>query len=124
MTSFAFIFGVLPLMVAEGAGAEMRRSLGMAVFSGMLGVTVFGVFLTPVFFYRHPGVERDAVLPQPGGAVAGVVPDGRRPGPGGGVLAGPPGGGGAAVGAAAGAAAGLVLVWAIRGVTAKMRGSG
>ena len=50
MTSFAFIFGVIPLMTASGAGAEMRRSLGVAVFSGMLGVTVFGVFLTPVFF--------------------------------------------------------------------------
>jgi multidrug efflux pump len=51
MTSFAFIFGVIPLVVAEGAGAEMRQTLGLAVFSGMLGVTVFGIFLTPVFFY-------------------------------------------------------------------------
>jgi multidrug efflux pump len=50
MTSFAFILGVVPLVVAEGAGAEMRRSLGLAVFSGMLGVTFFGIFLTPVFF--------------------------------------------------------------------------
>jgi multidrug efflux pump subunit AcrB len=51
MTSFAFILGVVPLMVSEGAGAEMRRTLGVAVFSGMLGVTLFGIFLTPVFFY-------------------------------------------------------------------------
>jgi len=51
MTSFAFIFGVVPLVVSTGAGAEMRRALGLAVFSGMLGVTIFGVFLTPVFFY-------------------------------------------------------------------------
>ena len=51
MTSMAFILGVLPLMIAEGAGAEMRRTLGTAVFSGMLGVTLFGIFLTPVFFY-------------------------------------------------------------------------
>jgi multidrug efflux pump len=51
MTSFAFIFGVLPLVVAHGAGAEMRRALGLAVFGGMLGVTFFGIFLTPVFFY-------------------------------------------------------------------------
>jgi multidrug efflux pump len=51
MTSFAFILGVVPLVVATGAGAEMRRSLGVAVFSGMLGVTLFGVFLTPVFYY-------------------------------------------------------------------------
>ena len=51
MTSFAFILGVVPLVVAAGAGAEMRRALGVAVFSGMLGVTVFGIFLTPVFYY-------------------------------------------------------------------------
>ena len=51
MTSFAFILGVVPLIVSEGAGAEMRRMLGVAVFSGMLGVTLFGIFLTPVFFY-------------------------------------------------------------------------
>jgi multidrug efflux pump len=50
MTSFAFIFGVLPLLLAVGAGAEMRRALGTAVFSGMLGVTFFGIFLTPVFY--------------------------------------------------------------------------
>jgi multidrug efflux pump subunit AcrB len=50
MTSFAFILGVVPLVIAEGAGAEMRRTLGTAVFSGMLGVTLFGIFLTPVFF--------------------------------------------------------------------------
>jgi multidrug efflux pump subunit AcrB len=50
MTSFAFIFGVVPLVVAQGAGFEMRRNLGVAVFSGMLGVTLFGIFLTPVFF--------------------------------------------------------------------------
>ena len=56
MTSFAFIFGVLPLVVATGAGAEMRRSLGVAVFSGMLGVTLFGIFLTPVFFYVLQGL--------------------------------------------------------------------
>jgi multidrug efflux pump subunit AcrB len=51
MTSFAFILGVVPLMISEGAGAEMRRTLGTAVFSGMLGVTLFGIFLTPVFYY-------------------------------------------------------------------------
>ncbi len=56
MTSFAFIFGVLPLVVASGAGAEMRRSLGVAVFSGMLGVTILGIFLTPVFFYVIEGL--------------------------------------------------------------------
>lgn len=51
MTSFAFILGVVPLVLAAGAGAEMRKTLGIAVFAGMLGVTVFGIFLTPVFFY-------------------------------------------------------------------------
>jgi len=50
MTSFAFILGVVPLVTASGAGAEMRQSLGTAVFSGMLGVTFFGIFLTPVFY--------------------------------------------------------------------------
>src|SRR5205823_1710021 len=51
MTSLAFILGVVPLLLSTGAGAEMRRTLGNAVFSGMLGVTLFGLFLTPVFFY-------------------------------------------------------------------------
>jgi multidrug efflux pump len=50
MTSFAFTLGVLPLAIATGAGAEMRQALGTAVFSGMIGVTLFGIFLTPVFF--------------------------------------------------------------------------
>jgi multidrug efflux pump len=51
MTSFAFILGVFPLVIAEGAGHEMRRTLGMAVFAGMIGVTLFGLFLTPVFYF-------------------------------------------------------------------------
>src|SRR5437763_8878612 len=51
MTSFTFILGVVPLVISTGAGAEMRRTLGTAVFAGMLGVTVFGIFLTPVFYY-------------------------------------------------------------------------
>ncbi len=50
MTSIAFIAGVFPLVVATGAGAEMRQAMGIAVFSGMIGVTLFGLFLTPVFF--------------------------------------------------------------------------
>lgn len=50
MTSFAFILGVVPLLIAAGAGAEMRRALGTSVFSGMFGVTFFGLFLTPVFY--------------------------------------------------------------------------
>jgi hydrophobe/amphiphile efflux-1 (HAE1) family protein len=65
MTSFAFILGVVPLVLATGAGAEMRRSLGLAVFSGMLGVTLFGIFLTPVFFYvlQWLGRRRDQAPP-------------------------------------------------------------
>jgi multidrug efflux pump len=65
MTSMAFLLGVTPLLTATGAGAEMRRALGTAVFGGMIGVTVFGILLTPVFFvvvdwvvssrlFRHP----------------------------------------------------------------------
>jgi multidrug efflux pump subunit AcrB len=60
MTSFAFILGVFPLAVATGAGAEMRQSLGTAVFSGMLGVTIFGLLFTPAFYTfirrTRPGV--------------------------------------------------------------------
>lgn len=51
MTSLAFIMGVIPLVFATGAGAEMRQAMGVAVFAGMLGVTLFGLFLTPVFYY-------------------------------------------------------------------------
>src|SRR5581483_948312 len=51
MTSFAFILGVFPLVIAEGAGAEMRQTLGTAVFYGMIGVTLFGLFLTPLFYF-------------------------------------------------------------------------
>jgi multidrug efflux pump len=50
MTSFAFILGVVPLITSKGAGAEMRFSLGVAVFSGMIGVTVFGLVFTPLFY--------------------------------------------------------------------------
>ena len=57
MTSFAFILGVLPLILSSGAGAEMRRTLGTAVFSGMIGVTFFGIFLTPIFFVFIDGIN-------------------------------------------------------------------
>jgi multidrug efflux pump len=50
MTSIAFIMGVVPLVFSSGAGAEMRHAIGIAVFSGMLGVTFFGLFLTPLFY--------------------------------------------------------------------------
>ena len=50
MTSIAFIMGVLPLVFSSGAGSEMRHAMGVAVFAGMLGVTLFGLFLTPVFY--------------------------------------------------------------------------
>src|SRR5439155_6728455 len=58
MTSFAFIMGVVPLVVSTGAGAEMRHAMGVAVFSGMLGVTFFGLFLTPVFYVLLRTVEK------------------------------------------------------------------
>ncbi|KZY87748.1 hypothetical protein A3742_16025 [Oleiphilus sp. HI0071] len=50
MTSIAFIMGVVPLVFSTGAGAEMREAMGVAVFSGMIGVTVFGLLLTPLFY--------------------------------------------------------------------------
>lgn len=69
MTSFAFILGVVPLVLAKGAGAEMRVALGVAVFSGMLGVTVFGLFFTPVFYtsiMRFAGKGQSAQRPPSG----------------------------------------------------------
>jgi hydrophobe/amphiphile efflux-1 (HAE1) family protein len=58
MTSFAFIMGVVPLVLSSGGGAEMRHAMGVAVFSGMLGVTFFGLFLTPVFYVLLRSVEK------------------------------------------------------------------
>ena len=72
MTSFAFILGVVPLVIAKGAGAEMRQALGTAVFSGMLGVTLFGLIFTPVFYVlvRKFGAKRSGRGTQPGGTSA------------------------------------------------------
>jgi multidrug efflux pump len=71
MTSFAFIMGVVPLVLASGPGAEVRRAMGVAVFAGMLGVTIFGLVLTPVFYVVIQGLAARfssrgaaAVLPQ------------------------------------------------------------
>jgi multidrug efflux pump len=81
MTSFAFILGVFPLVIAQGAGAEMRRTLGTAVFAGMIGVTLFGIFLTPVFYYtirwfseRRSGHAPDTAAPQPQAEVSSAPP--------------------------------------------------
>ncbi|MDT3375955.1 multidrug efflux RND transporter permease subunit [Labrys neptuniae] len=67
MTAFAFILGVVPLLIATGPGAEMRQALGTAVFFGMLGVTFFGLFLTPVFYVTMrliaPGRKKKEVKP-------------------------------------------------------------
>jgi multidrug efflux pump len=71
MTSFAFIMGVFPLVIAEGAGAETRQVLGTAVFSGMIGVTLFGLVLTPVFYvavqtwFKRPARPHQIQPPQP-----------------------------------------------------------
>ncbi|MDB6038259.1 MAG: transporter, hydrophobe/amphiphile efflux family [Verrucomicrobiales bacterium] len=83
MTSIAFIAGVFPLVIAHGAGAEMRRAMGIAVFSGMIGVTLFGLFLTPVFYTvlmklgwkKHPSPAPSTHGPSLGsaGAAAGVA---------------------------------------------------
>jgi multidrug efflux pump len=80
MTSFAFILGVVPLMIAHGAGAEMRRALGTAVFSGMLGVTLFGIFLTPVFYYviRWYVERTEPQKPQPSHEPTPLGHDGRK----------------------------------------------
>ncbi len=76
MTSFAFILGVVPLAIATGAGAEMRQTLGTAVFAGMLGVTVFGLIFTPVFYTVVRGLVGWLRRGQ-----APVVETGRRPDP-------------------------------------------
>ena len=77
MTSIAFVMGVLPLAFSIGAGAEMRRAMGVAVFSGMIGVTVFGIFLTPVFYVLlraltgNRPLKRHGEIPHDGTAFAG-----------------------------------------------------
>jgi multidrug efflux pump subunit AcrB len=72
MTSFAFIMGVVPLVLAQGAGAEVRHAMGVTVFAGMIGVTLFGLLLTPVFYVllrrltdRRPSTEAAAAAPAP-----------------------------------------------------------
>ena len=66
MTSLAFVMGVLPLAFATGAGSEMRQAMGVAVFSGMIGVTAFGLFLTPVFYVLLRGASGNRKLTQHG----------------------------------------------------------
>jgi multidrug efflux pump subunit AcrB len=83
MTSFAFILGVIPLAFASGAGAELRRALGVAVFFGMIGVTIFGLIFTPTFYVvsrklsakvpQPPPVEPP--VPTTGGMPSGVDPE-------------------------------------------------
>ncbi|BAI75290.1 cation/multidrug efflux pump (plasmid) [Azospirillum sp. B510] len=71
MTSIAFIMGVVPLVTSSGAGAEMRHAMGVAVFAGMIGVTLFGLVLTPVFYVllrKLAGAERRAEAPAHAGA--------------------------------------------------------
>ncbi|HYV39692.1 MAG TPA: efflux RND transporter permease subunit, partial [Gemmataceae bacterium] len=121
MTSFAFILGVVPLCVASGPGAEMRKSLGTAVFSGMLGVTIFGIFLTPVFFYVIQGVgesrlfaatsTRRAVSLMVGGFLGGAT----------GYLLGKLEIGHVFWGSLVGASAGVLIMLAVLGVQWKVR---
>ena len=66
MTSVAFVMGVVPLAFATGAGAEMRQAMGIAVFSGMIGVTAFGLFLTPVFYVLLRALAGNRPLKQHG----------------------------------------------------------
>ncbi|WP_422010469.1 efflux RND transporter permease subunit [Roseateles sp.] len=70
MTSMAFVMGVLPLVLSTGAGAEMRQAMGVAVFAGMIGVTVFGLFLTPLFYVIVRRLTGNAPLRHHGGQVA------------------------------------------------------
>jgi HAE1 family hydrophobic/amphiphilic exporter-1 len=76
MTSFAFILGVAPLVIASGAGSEARQALGTAVFAGMLGVTLFGLLLTPAFYVicRRLALGRQRVTNQPDAVVSETAP--------------------------------------------------
>jgi multidrug efflux pump len=80
MTSFAFIMGVVPLVLASGAGSEMRHAMGVAVFAGMLGVSLFGIFLTPVFFVAIRSLAARRASPAASSAI-GSLPSGALPAP-------------------------------------------
>ncbi|MET0312389.1 MAG: efflux RND transporter permease subunit, partial [Burkholderiaceae bacterium] len=92
MTSLAFIMGVLPLVLSSGAGAEMRSAMGVAVFAGMIGVTAFGLFLTPVFYVvlrrlagnrplkQHGQVPHKEAFASGGGGAVQTMPAAPRPG--------------------------------------------
>ena len=71
--SLAFVMGVLPLVLSTGAGAEMRQAMGVAVFAGMIGVTLFGLFLTPLFYVTLRRLTGNAPLRHHGGQVAAAV---------------------------------------------------
>ncbi|MCG5235430.1 efflux RND transporter permease subunit [Xanthobacter oligotrophicus] len=75
MTSLAFIMGVVPLVTSIGAGAEMRNAMGTAVFAGMIGVTAFGIFLTPVFYVMLRGLAGNRPLTQHGHGTVEPTPD-------------------------------------------------
>ena len=70
MTSFAFILGVLPLVISSGSGSEMRQAVGVAVFFGMIGVTLFGLLFTPIFYV----VVRGLAEPAPDDTTSGSTP--------------------------------------------------
>jgi multidrug efflux pump len=75
MTSLAFIMGVVPLVISTGAGSEMRHAMGVAVFSGMIGVTAFGIFFTPMFYVLLRALAGNRPLTQHGEAsVASAAP--------------------------------------------------
>lgn len=76
MTSLAFVMGVLPLVLSTGAGAEMRQAMGVAVFAGMIGVTAFGLFLTPVFYVLLRAASGNKPLPSHGKALHHEMPAG------------------------------------------------
>jgi multidrug efflux pump subunit AcrB len=79
MTSLAFIFGVAPLVVATGAGSEMRQSLGTAVFAGMLGVTAFGLLFTPAFYTVVRKIGRQKPRPSEAAATSDIGADRKNP---------------------------------------------
>jgi multidrug efflux pump len=123
MTSLAFILGVVPLVVAEGAGAEMRRSLGTAVFSGMLGVTIFGVFLTPVFYAVLQGLGETRLFRSATTRWVGTCGAGTGLGGAIGYLLGAAGSAGRPWDAVVGGGAGLLAAMLILGLHKRLRSS-
>jgi Cu/Ag efflux pump CusA len=80
MTSFAFILGVFPLIISDGAGSEMRKAVGTSVFFGMIGVTLFGLVFTPIFYVLVRNLSEGRAYARAGKPLPDQEPEGARAG--------------------------------------------